>query len=990
MRIRTRLSAITLTAGAASLAALSGSTAQTSARAWEDTLTIPTYIEGLPDPNPSFDFFEPRRINYPYTLRTNLTDRREARVWRTLNLENEYLRCVVLPDLGGHLYRCTDRINDAEVFYANPSIKLSRIGYRGAWAALGIEFNFPVSHNWMSTSPVDFGTSTGSDGSASVWVGNIDRVYGSQWRVRLTLRPGRAVLEQHTALYNRSDFRHRFYWWTNAAVEVWDDSRIIYPMAFTASHGFRDIDTWPIDARGTDNSIVGNHKYGPVSRFSHGSREPYMAVYHPRTRAGVVHYSSPSDLPAKKVWSWGSDANGLRWRRALSDNNSAYVEIQRGLFRNQETYGFLEPQSLIHFSEYWIPIRDLADVSRANVDAVVSVTRDGAGGERSPTGLVVQFNVTREFTDALVTLRDGSRIVARERATLTPRSTFRRRFADEVGGTAYTIELRDAAGNLVLTHTEGQYDYLPASEIVTGPQPTYTYPPESERTEGGFVSLGDTQERDGRRLEALRTYRAGLRRFEHSVALRKAAGRLAVTLKQYEAGADDLRSVLARVSNDYEASYYLGHALARSGDTTRARLAWENAQRFGVYRNASRLALAALAARRGDRAGAVGLLQRIAAETGDGIRAAGVRAAGVELGLLRAMGSTDHARLRVEQWRRLDPTSSFVRYEATRLGEDDPGLWSHLAADPERILEIVVDYVRFGLYQDALNLLEQSFPADESVKREPGMPRPDDYPLISYYRGYVRQLLGRDPSADFDRAAGLPTRYVSPNRPETFEVLDAALQHDPRDATAHFLLGALYLSGGMAERAIASWQTARRLDADLPGLHRNLGYAVLYQGGSTEEATALFEEGMSHDPLNADLYFGVDQAMRQAGRPAEDRADALLRFPDRMTMPADLVYLTARTLASANRFDAAEELFAERYFPSEEGGTSVRQVYLEVRLGRARALVEQNKCDEALAVLNALDRPVAGMAFTEDGLDDSIADPEIGDVLEDLRRECAR
>ena len=61
-----------------------------------------------------------------------------------------------------------------------------------------------------------------------------------QWRVQLTLRPGRSVLEQRTTLYDPSDVRHRFYWWTNAGVEVWDDSRIIYPMRFTAAHGFAD------------------------------------------------------------------------------------------------------------------------------------------------------------------------------------------------------------------------------------------------------------------------------------------------------------------------------------------------------------------------------------------------------------------------------------------------------------------------------------------------------------------------------------------------------------------------------------------------------------------------------------------------------------------------------------------------------------------------------------------------------------------------------
>jgi uncharacterized protein DUF5107 len=84
-----------------------------------------------------------------------------------------------------------------------------------------------------------------------------------------------------------------------------------------------------------------------------------MAMYHPRTQSGVVHYSSPLDLPTKKIWSWGSDENGLDWRAALSDNNSAYVEVQAGLFRDQETYGFLEPQESRSFTECWIPIREL-------------------------------------------------------------------------------------------------------------------------------------------------------------------------------------------------------------------------------------------------------------------------------------------------------------------------------------------------------------------------------------------------------------------------------------------------------------------------------------------------------------------------------------------------------------------------------------------------------------------------------------------------------
>src|SRR3954452_15549241 len=185
----------------------------TGVRVWQGTLELPTYVEGPANPNPPFDFFSYGRFNYPYPIRDAVTDRREPVSWRTLNPENEYLRLTVLPDLGGHIYSCLDKRNNREMFYANTSIKKARIGYRGAWAAFGIEFNFPVSHNWVSVSPVNFAYSSHGDGSASVTVGNVDRVYGMEWTVELILRPASTLLEERVRLENRSDVRHRFYWW---------------------------------------------------------------------------------------------------------------------------------------------------------------------------------------------------------------------------------------------------------------------------------------------------------------------------------------------------------------------------------------------------------------------------------------------------------------------------------------------------------------------------------------------------------------------------------------------------------------------------------------------------------------------------------------------------------------------------------------------------------------------------------------------------------
>jgi len=954
----------------------------TPVRVWEESMTIPTSEEGLPDPNPPFDFFNRGRFfNYPYTLRHNLVDRRTSRKWRTLNLENEYLKCTVLPDLGGHLYTCIDKINGASMFYANPSIKFARIAYRGMWAALGVEFNFPVSHNWMTVSPVDFATSREPDGGASVWVGNIDRAYGMQWRVQLTLRPGRACLEHRTTLYNRSDTRHRFYWWTNAGVEVWDDSRILYPMEFTAAHGFADIDTWPVNSAGVDQSIVGNHKYGPVSRFSYGSREPYMAVYHPHTDSGVVHYSSPLDLPAKKIWSWSSDEDGLDWRTALSDNNSAYVEIQAGLFRDQETYGFLDPQETRSFTEYWIPIRKLGGVSRANSDAVINLSRHSQGAETVTIEAVL--NVTRELPNALVTVLNGTQEVASTRTSLSPRETFRKTFSGLPASATYTIELRGQAGTVLLRHTEGKYDFLSHDKVQTGEQPTHHYPAEANRGADDFLAVGTDQESNGEPIVALTTYQQGLARFPNSIALNQAAGRVEVSLNQYDLATQHLSKALAWVNSDHETAYYLGLALAAQGDVQGARTHWEFAQQSGSYHAPAMMQLAALEARAGDRLSALKMMQEVVSNRPDL-----VRAGAMEVALLRALQRKDEATKRLAFWKGQDPTNSFLRYEAIRLGQSDPSLMAHLAADPERILEIATDYLRFGLYEDALDVLSRQYPSGTEVIGEPGAVHPGSYPLIAYYRGFCRYALGKDGSADFAAASSMPTSYVFPNRPESFAVLHRAIEVNPNDAPAHFLLGSLYLSGGMPKPALQEWETARGIKPAIPTLHRNLGYTMLKSGESPERAIEIFREGVQYDSRNVDLYLGREEAMEKAGRPARERARALQEFPELQNAPAVLIFRLVGLLSDAGDFDEAEKQLVNRFFPREEGGANVRDIYIALKLKRAESIAAQGQCPSALDIVRHLGEPVAGLSFTSKGLDPSISSAASKQAVAEIQAIC--
>ena len=499
-------------------------------------------------------------------------------------------------------------------------------------------------------------------------------------------------------------------------------------------------------------------------------------------------------MPGKKIWSWGWDDEGKDWRRALSDDQSAYLEVQAGLFRNQETYAFLEPHQLLRFRETYQPVRKIGGYSRANDEGVVHVRR-GEGN-----ALRVGLNVTRAVRGGRVVVRDGDDDRPRGALTLEPSGAFDRAYADLVAAGPYTVEVRDGSGRVLLAHTEGRYDLVPKAEVKTGPQPAHVFPPPEKRSEGDWVELGRHQELNGKLLEAHDVYAAALAAFPDSPELQRAAGRLLVGLKRHGEAVAPLSKAVSRKSNDAEALYYLGLAQAALGETQKARFAWGQAATLPAWRAASLLQLGRLTAREGsglesahssgacleaehaasechnsrpDPLQGLRLVQQAIAESPEMIRAGGM-----EVALLRRTGQAEEARARLAHWQSVDPPSSFLRHEAVLLGAADEALWAHLAADPERVLELAVDYMALGLWDDAHALLARRYPA-AGVVAEPGMVLPQDYPLVAYYRGYCAEKAGRSGREDFALASRQSTRYVFPNRPESLAVLRRAVEVEP-------------------------------------------------------------------------------------------------------------------------------------------------------------------------------------------------------------------
>lgn len=76
-----------------------------SVKVWQETLSLPTWTVGEEDPNPMF--LEKRVYQgssgavYPYGVIDTLTGKREMRDYQAVWMENDFIRVMLLPELGG-------------------------------------------------------------------------------------------------------------------------------------------------------------------------------------------------------------------------------------------------------------------------------------------------------------------------------------------------------------------------------------------------------------------------------------------------------------------------------------------------------------------------------------------------------------------------------------------------------------------------------------------------------------------------------------------------------------------------------------------------------------------------------------------------------------------------------------------------------------------------------------------------------------------------
>ena len=108
-----------------------------------ERIILPTYLPLAADRNPMF--LEKRVYQgssgkiYPLPFIDRIAAERTEQAWDAVQIENEFLRVVMLPQLGGRIHIGQDKTNGYDFFYRQNVIKPALVGLAGPWISGGVE-----------------------------------------------------------------------------------------------------------------------------------------------------------------------------------------------------------------------------------------------------------------------------------------------------------------------------------------------------------------------------------------------------------------------------------------------------------------------------------------------------------------------------------------------------------------------------------------------------------------------------------------------------------------------------------------------------------------------------------------------------------------------------------------------------------------------------------------------------------------------------------
>ncbi|PTQ96643.1 tetratricopeptide repeat protein [Mucilaginibacter yixingensis] len=909
---------------------------------WEEQVIIPTYGIGKPDKNPMF--FEKRVYQgssgavYPNPVIEKIFDEKEDKAYTGLFLENKYLKILILPELGGRVQMAYDKIKQRHFIYYNQVIKPALVGLTGPWISGGIEFNWPQHHRPSTFEPVDYTIAENPDGSKTVWVNEVEKMFRTKGSAGFTLYPDKAYLEIKAKLYNRTNLPQTFLWWANPAVKVNDDYQSVFPPDVNAvfDHGKRDVSSFPIAtgtyykvdySPGTDISRYKNIPV-PTSYMAINSEYNFMGGYEHDTRAGVLHVANHHVSPGKKQWTWGHSDFGQAWDRNLTDEDGPYIELMTGMFTdNQPDFSWLMPYEEKSFTQYFLPYQELGLVKNATKDLLVNI-------EKAGNKAIIKLYATSAQADLTLKFAIGGSVLHQEVFSISPQAIVER--AIEIPTSSdekqFSVNIQNVAGREVLSYNPATDKQNP----LPSPAKAALKPAEVENNEQLFLTAQHLEQYRHATYHPVDYYLEALKRDPKDIRCNNALGVWYLRRGKFAQAVNYLKKAVETITSrnpnpyDSEPYYNLGLTLKYLGLHKDAYDAFYKATWSNAWKDAGYFSVAQLDLINGDYEQALDHISKSISRNTDNGKAHVLKAA--VLRYLRPYDEALNASTAALQQDRFNLGALYEKaqiFKAMGHTTDADSCIKELAhlsrGTSHNLTEYALDYAAAGLYNEAIGLLLLNDEVSQS-------------PLIQYYLAFYHHKLGDAQWFNYlEKAAEADSYLCFPNRIDDIEVLNFAVDQNPSDYLAPYYLGNLWYDKRQYQEAIDSWELSLQRNPNFPTVHRNLGIAYFNKLGLVEKAVMSFERAFKLDKTDARVLMELDQLYKRINKLPAERLKFLEENLD-TTLQRDDLYLERAALYNfTGQFQKAYDQIMDRQFHPWEGGegrVSGQYIYSLVELAK--------------------------------------------------------
>lgn len=932
-------------------------------KAWRETVVIPTYEVGTPEKNPIF--LEKRvyqgssGVVYPYPVIERISDEKVDKEWHAIWIENEYIKVMILPELGGRVQMAYDKIKQRHFVYYNHVIKPALVGLTGPWISGGIEFNWPQHHRPSTYLPVDSTIEENEDGSVTVWVNEMEKMFHQKGMAGFTLRPGKAYLEIKGRLYNRTNMPQTFLWWANPAVAVNDYYQSVFPPDINAvfDHGKRAVSSFPIAtgtyykmdySAGVDISNYKNIKV-PTSYMGVNSMYDFEGGYENDTQAGMLHVANHHVSPGKKQWTWGNGDFGQAWDRNLTDEDGPYIELMAGVFtENQPDFTWLMPYEEKRFTQYFMPYRELGVVKEATKDLIMNidfVDDQGKVTQENTSGKVNFKLFATSKQEVRVILDDKEGECYDKVVTLSPEKVLDETI--EVGDSswynlAFTIKSLDGKNLMIWEHEDDEIRPIP------DPAEAALLPEQIKTNDQLYLTGLHLEQYRHATYNPVDYYEEALRRDPMDYRCNNALGLWYIRKCRFDKAEKYLRRavkvLMKRNPNPYDGEpiYNLGLVLKYQGNIWEAYDMFYKSTWNGAWQDAGFFECAQISVMQHRMDDASEEIENSLIRNTHNHKARALKAA-----ILRLTDKKDEAVAWCEESLKIDQFNYGCLFELF-LSTDDKKYLDKMVemmhGMPNNYDELALDYAGAGLYGEALKVLQAAID-NKAIT-----------PMTYYYLGWVLRKKDTDDweiaESAYDQASKYPSDYCFPNRPEAVLALNDAMHMNKKDAKAPYYLGCLYYDKRQYDVAMEVWRESAEIDAKFPTVWRNLALGLFNKEHKGEKAVKCMEKAFLLDIADARILMELDQLYKRLGYDHAMRLKHLQQYPELIAKRDDLLLEEIILLNQTGQYEEAmKKLDAHQFHPWEGGEGKVSGQYQLCRLELAKKALVAKDYDTAISLL---------------------------------------